>query len=318
MALGVRAEATPADLDELVIVQSLRGAPMAVAPEDVPVFTAGLAPPDEEAAQVLIGNATQTLDDISAMEALDRVSAAVADALADGPLERDAFHQALRERLPPELLRWCENCGSHHVHPSLWRATGVRGVLAIVGREGRTAVFGTPPEAPAVDDPGAELARRFLRAYGPARPPVFTAWSGLAPSHARALWDRAGELAEVELEGKPAWLLAEDLDALAEPPPARGVRLVPGMDPYLSMRDRETLAPDKALRKRLWKPLGNPGAVLVDGVLAGLWRPAKKGKRLVVTVDAFDGAPADALAEEADRLAPFRGAETAEVAFGTV
>ena len=30
---------------------------------------------------------------------------------------------------------------SHHVHPSLWRATGIRGVLAIVGREGRTAAY---------------------------------------------------------------------------------------------------------------------------------------------------------------------------------
>jgi hypothetical protein len=316
LALAVRADATPADLDRLVIVQSIRGAPLAVAPADVPVFTVGLAPPDEEAAGVLIGTATQELEGIPAMEALDRVSEAVADALADGPLERDAFHQALRERLPQELLRWCKNCGSHHVHPSLWRATGVRGVLAIVGREGRTAIFGAPPPAPPVTDPGAELARRFLRTYGPARPPVFAAWAGLHAKHARALWDRAGELAEVQVEGKQAWLLAEDADALASPPAARGVRLVPGMDPYLSMRDRELLAPDPALRKRLWRPLGNPGAVLVDGVLAGLWRPAKKGKKLVVTVEPLNGRPReDALAEEAERLAPFRGAASGEIAW---
>ena len=79
------------------------------------------------------------------MEALDRVSEAVHESLRDGPLPRDDFHQALRERLPGELLRWCKGCGSHHVHPSLWRATGIRGVLAIVGREGRSAVFGLPP-----------------------------------------------------------------------------------------------------------------------------------------------------------------------------
>ena len=61
---------------------------------------AGLAPPDEEAAKALIGNAWKALDGISAMEALDRVSEAVADSLRDGPLPRDDFHQALRERLP--------------------------------------------------------------------------------------------------------------------------------------------------------------------------------------------------------------------------
>lgn len=38
------------------------------------------------------------------MDALDRVSEAVADSLRGGPLTRDDFHQVLRERLPGELL----------------------------------------------------------------------------------------------------------------------------------------------------------------------------------------------------------------------
>ena len=92
---------------------------------------------------------------MSALEALDRVSDAVRDSLRAGPLARDDFHQALRERLPGELLWWCKGCQSHHVHPSLWRATGIRGVLAIVGREGRSAVFGAPPGgAPGWRTPG--------------------------------------------------------------------------------------------------------------------------------------------------------------------
>ena len=142
----------------------------------------------------LIGSAWRSLDAITAIDALDRVSAAVHDSLRDGPLARDDFHQALRERLPRELLWWCKGCDSHHVHPSLWRATGVRGVLAIVGREGRSAVFGLPPAARALHDPGAELARRFLHAYAPARPKLFAAWPGIATSHAAALWERAGTL----------------------------------------------------------------------------------------------------------------------------
>jgi hypothetical protein len=140
VALAARVEGSrPEDLDELVIVYSFRGAAIAVPPKELAVFTTALAPPDEEAARAQIGTATESLDEagVSALDALERVSTAVADVLSDGPLERDDFHQALRERLPPELLWWCRGCGSHHVHPLLWRATGVMGVLAVAGRRRR-------------------------------------------------------------------------------------------------------------------------------------------------------------------------------------
>lgn len=316
LALAARADADPAALDELVLVPSIRGAPLAVAGRDLAIFTAGLEPPDEEAARVLVGNAWKSLDGISALEALDRVSAAVRDSLRDGPLARDDFHQALRERLPAELLRWCKGCESHHVHPSLWRATGIRGVLAIVGREGRSAVFGLPPKAAKVDDPGAGLARRFLHAYGPARPRLLADWAGVAPAHAQALWERAGELVEVEVEGKKAWALAEDRDALAGTPASSGVRLLPNLDPFNTGRDRELLVADPAVRKRIWTTLGGPGTVLVAGGIGGLWRPAKKGGKLVVTVEPLGRltkAAREELAAEAERIAPFRGADKGEL-----
>ena len=295
---------------------SIRGAPMAVAKRDLAVFTAGLAPPDEEAAKAVIGNAWKVLDGITAMEALDRVSEAVQQSLRDGPLPRDDFHQALRERLPAELLWWCRGCQSHHVHPSLWRATGIRGVLAIVGREGRSAVFGLPPKAPAVKDPGAELARRFLRAYGPARPKLLADWAGLATSHAKALWERAGELRPVDLDGTRAWVLAEDEKAIVRDTEIHGVRLLANRDPLNAARDRDVLVKDPEVRKRIWTAIGGPGTVLVDGGVAGLWRSAKKGRKLVVTVEPLGkltAAAKDELREETERIAPFRGAETAEL-----
>ena len=202
------------------------------------------------------------------------------------------------------------------MHPSLWRATGIRGVLAIVGRDGRSAVFGSPPEAPRVEDPGAELARRFLRAYGPARPKLFADWAGLATSHANALWDRAGTLAEVELDGKQAWALADDERALAKEARPDGVRLLANLDPLNAGRDRELLVPDAALRKRIWTVLGGPGTVLASGEVAGLWRAAKKGKKLLVTVEPLAKLTKSAkeeLAAEAERIAPFRGAETGDL-----
>jgi Winged helix DNA-binding domain len=316
LALAARADVGPEAVDELVLVPSVRGAPLAVAERDLPIFTAGLEPPDEEAAKAVIGNAWKSLDGITAMDALDRVSEAVRESLRGGPLPRDDFHQALRERLPAELLWWCKGCGSHHVHPSLWRATGIRGVLAIVGRDGRSAVFGLPPELPVMADPGAELARRFLRAYGPARPKLLADWAGLASSHAQALWERAGELVPVDLAGTRAWALAEDRRALADDSRPEGVRLLPNLDPLSAARDRELFVPDPELRKRIWRRLGGPGMVLAGGRPAGLWRPAKKTKRLVVTVEALvelTGADRDELAAEAERIAPFRGAERAQL-----
>jgi hypothetical protein len=321
LALAARADVAPEALDELVLVPSIRGAPIAVAERDLAVFTAGLEPPDEEAARAVIGNAWKFLDGITAMDALDRVSEAVHDSVRDGPLPRDDFHQALRERLPAELLWWCRGCQSHHVHPSLWRATGIRGVLAIVGREGRSAVFGLPPKVPRVADPGAELARRFLRAYGPARPKLLADWAGLATSHAKALWERAGELAPVDLEGTKAWVLAEDEAMLARATEIHGVRLLPNRDPLNAARDRELLVPDAALRRRIWTSIGGPGTVLVDGEVAGLWRAAGKGKKLLVTVEPLGqirAAAKDELAAEAERLAPFRGAESGRLRTGTL
>jgi hypothetical protein len=312
MALAARADVGPEALEELVVVPSLRGAATAVALEDLAIFTAGLEPSDEDEAKHLIGNAWKPLEEHTALQALDVASEAVRDVLADGPLIKTEFHRTLTERVPADLRWWCKGCGEHHVHPSLWRATGIRGVLAIVGRDGRSPVFGTPAPAPPVDDPGAALARRYLTVHGPATPQLFGWWAGITPSHARALWDRAGELVAVG----DKWLLAED--AALEAPPPKGVRLLPNLDPLASARDREVLVPDEAVRKRIWRMLGGPGMVLADGEVAGLWRPAKKGKRLAVGVEPLrrlSAAERDALGAEAERIAPFRGAERGEIEF---
>ena len=68
------------------------------------------------------------------------------------------------------------------------------------------------------------------------------------------------------------------------------------------------------MRKRLFRPVGGPGAVLQDGRLAGLWRVRAQGparprsrSRPLGRVDR------DALEAEAARVAVLRGAEAAEV-----
>jgi hypothetical protein len=310
-ALAARADVGPEALEELVVVPSLRGAPTAVALEDLAIFTTGLEPADDDEAKHLIGNAWKPLERHTALEALDVASEAVRDVLAGGPLSKSEFHRTLTERVPEDLRWWCRGCGEHHVHPSLWRATGIRGVLAIVGRDGRSPVFGAPPPAPPVADPGGALARRYLQVHGPTTPLLFRYWGYLTLPHAKRLIARAGELAQIG----DRWVLAEDAEL--EAPEPSGARLLPNLDPIASAKDREILVPDEALRKRIWRSLGGPGMALVDGEVAGLWRPRKKGKRLVVELEPLRRLTAperEALAAEAERLAPFRGAATAELA----
>jgi hypothetical protein len=235
--------------------------------------------------------------------ALERVADAARDALAAGPLERDPFHQALRERLPSALLPWCRGCESHHVRPGLWRALGPLGVTVMPARA--TYVLAPAPEGDvrAAQD---ELVRRFLRAYGPATHTHMASWAQTAPAHAKALFENvADELVAVRAGGKKAFVLAADEDRLASPPRARGVRLLGGHDPFTGQPDRSALAPEKSLQKRMFPAVGRPGPVLVDGVLRGLWRARKKGDVLDVTSE-WLGAPAD-IEAEAQAVARLRG-----------
>jgi hypothetical protein len=69
------------------------------------------------------------------------------------------------------------------------------------------------------------------------------------------------------------------------------------------------LVEDAARAKDLWRTLGRPGAVLVDGEIAGTWRARKAGSAVGVRVELW--APEARglrarIAEQAERLAAFR------------
>ena len=158
----------------------------------------------------------------------------------------------------------------------------------------------------------SEAVRRFLGFYGPAKPGDFADWAGLAKPHAQRLWDEAaGDLAEVRVGKGKGWLMSEDLGALESPPSADGIRLIPPGDPYLQKPNRPLLAPDPELRKRLFRPVASPGAVLRDGRLTGLWRVKAKGRKAEVTVEKLGRLRRGDLEEQAQRVAQLRGASEA-------
>jgi hypothetical protein len=313
---ALRARSLDALPPDTVTVNALRGAPYVVPRADVRVFTAALVPPDEAGLRALVGAraAKEVVEEgYGVEEALGLVAAAAREGLAGGPLERDAFHQAMRERLPDALLPWCRGCQSHHVRPGFWRALGPLGVTVMPAQ----ATWGLAEPAPMpIEEARAELVRRFLRVYGPATHTQLASFAQTAPSHAKRLFDGiADELSPASVEGRRGWVLAADLDRLESPPPASGVRLLGGHDPYVAQPDRTSLVGDDgALRKRLFPSVGRPGVVLADGVLAGLWRGHKKGDVLEVSVE-WLGDEVD-VAEEATAIAQLRDCATARTITG--
>ncbi len=167
-----------------------------------------------------------------------------------------------------------------------------------------------------------EVVRRFFTAYGPASDADVAAWLGMRSADARPFLDALRpELAQVSVVGRPGWCLAADLDSTADEPAAVAtLRLLPQYDSYiLGHRQRDRLVPPAAKARIAADPKGRlehvvgVSTMLVDGVVGGIWKRAKRGRRLEITVDPTTGlSPAhlELLDREVDRIAAFLGVET--------
>ena len=161
----------------------------------------------------------------------------------------------------------------------------------------------------------AELARRYLSAYGPAAPGDQAAWSGLPLSKTRAAWQRIeGELLEVETASSPVWMLKTQvsrLDELRVPTPI--VRLLPRFDIYLLGYQKRNLAvlPQYSKRINAGGGIVHP-TVLVDGRLVGTWKSKREKNHFVVMIEPFERLVPEidvGLEEEVEDMARFLGVE---------
>ncbi|MCU0504252.1 MAG: winged helix DNA-binding domain-containing protein [Chloroflexi bacterium] len=139
-------------------------------------------------------------------------------------------------------------------------------------------VWTVPPPVTSADEARRELARRYLHVFGPTTPASFVEWAGIRPPRGRSPFGPlAAELVPVRTPIGDAWILAADEAAFRQPPgPAAPARLLPSGDAHslLQGADRALLVPDAARRGELWTPRVWPGAILVDGEVAGTWRRA--------------------------------------------
>lgn len=163
----------------------------------------------------------------------------------------------------------------------------------------------------------AEIALRWLATYGPATPAQFAQWLGMLPGAATALFATL-DLTAVDVDGRVAWLPAGTALRTCEPP----VRLLPHFDAYLiGCHPRPAVFPGRAAERALSGGAAGPvPALLVDGVVAGIWQHRRSGRRTAVTVEPFtpltDAQLADVHAQ-ADRIGHITGT-TATVTIGTV
>ncbi|MGW4464884.1 winged helix DNA-binding domain-containing protein [Micromonospora sp. NPDC004704] len=134
-----------------------------------------------------------------------------------------------------------------------------------------------------------KVVRHYLHGYGPATSKQFAQWIGGPPGWAAELFDSlSGELHEVEFDGSPAWLAADDT-ALPETGPA-GVRLLPYFDAYtVGSHPRKRLFPGRAAERALSRTgqAGTFPVLLVDGTVAGVWHLRRSGRKLDVTAESL-------------------------------
>jgi hypothetical protein len=296
----------------------MRGAPHVVPSADLGVFTMGALPVDRVSFKQSLGGWSDALEEagLDVFETLDRMVTA-ARALLDG---RTMNVNELRDRIYARVRALSKvkrpSFARDDMPEPLFRAVGTSGAACIVAGRGTNADLARtdqwlqpPPPALEPAEARAELARRFLHCYGPATAQHFADWTERSLADAREGFSLIEEeLVEIPLGRSKAWLLNRDQNALSSPPQPSGVRLLPVQDPYLQQRDRATVLPDEQDRRRLWQAVRGPGGVLVDGEIVGTWRPRKAGAKLKV----LDGIEAGA-----ERIAPFRGCETAEVSQGS-
>ena len=135
----------------------------------------------------------------------------------------------------------------------------------------------------------AEVARRYLRAYGPATKNDFTRWWGQWPRVGITAWAAlAKELVPVSVEGRRADILADDLDRIAHETGEPTVRLLPSFDPYLMGHSSRDHLFDNQHRARVSRTAGWISAVvLVDGRVVGTWTHEVVKGSLAITVEPF-------------------------------
>jgi len=315
LALAARLRRPAGDLAGFTLVWSYRGAPHLHRTADVPGLATALWPVSEEDAWARLS--WQAKRGMPALEGYAVAARALRDRVTR-TMSKGEASATVTAGIPPGLNQWCRGCQASHVNEQLMRLAALpAGVRLELDRY--PATLGPIRPWPALPGEMSGLGRvitTYLRFFGPATAGEVAGFLGTTRKSVLPHWP-AG-LSEVDVEGRACWLPEERVGALREAPEPPAVRLLPVLDPYLQARDRDLLVPDAAAQKALWRILGNPGALLVDGEIAGVWRVRTTKTKIDLTVQPF--APLDPVTRseidtEAATIGAARGAATVRVRF---
>lgn len=198
----------------------------------------------------------------------------------------------------------------------LLRPCSFKGLVVFGERVGLSPTFTSPLRwlghrlAPSAQG-AAELARRFLHAYGPATPRTFADWLGSSPVQAKRLWQEIeAELEPVTAAGKKAFILQSDRESFRRADTEESLLLLGPHDPYLDIRDRAILLEDTAAQRQVWRTVGNPGVILKGGKIIGIWKTRTQREKLSVSTTLWEplSAPEQReLEKQLEGYAIFRG-----------
>jgi hypothetical protein len=323
-ALHVRG--APADTEgALVLAWTLRGAPHAYRRTDIDAVAVATVPYSDADAAKRIFDASRPLR-AAGIEPLDALRV-VADHMREivaTPTVKGDLSGALTAVLDEPYLRDCTPCHAIHVYEMPFRLAALQAGLELDAGTSppvlRRIEGMRPPRYGHLADeaePRFDVVRNHLRFYGPTRVADVATFLDAPQAVVRAHWPE--DVVDVSVDGVTRSLLTEDVDELAATAADGGrpvVRLLGPYDPYLQVRDRELLVADAAHRKDLWRTLGRPGAIVVDGEVLGTWRPRTSGRRLTVVIDPWRRlrrGESGSIDEQAERLAAHRDVALAAV-----
>lgn len=247
LSVNARMSGTPATVwDDPAFVQiwGPRYSAYVVAARDVGIFTLGRLPDDETARA-------------RAYDLAERL-----DAYLEG--------RALPFKVPGEAIA---------NHPNALRYAAPTGTVLIRWDGARPPTVRTvaPPDLDP-SDARKELARRYLRVFGPSTPEAFAEWAGVRTSSAASTFDGIKRsLTSVATPIGRAWMLNRDVETARSSQPDDTVRLLPSGDTYYLLQgdQRSLLVPRSDRRNLLWTSRVWPGAILANGDIVGTWRRAK-------------------------------------------
>ena len=153
----------------------------------------------------------------------------------------------------------------------------------------------------------AALARRWLTAFGPARPADLQWWTGWTAAQVRQALSSL-DIAEVDLGGAPGILLADDQEPLDPTEP--WAALLPALDPSaMGWRERSWYVGDHAAA--LFDRSGNIGPTAWwDGRIVGGWAQRADGEIAVRLLEDTGAEAAAAITAEAERLRDWIGPQS--------